>query len=145
MSKAHQQLSNEFKNELNNILNYWSQNTIDYKNGGFLGKINHYNEVVPKASKGAILNTRILWSFSAASNHLNTEDYKEICDRAYQYLQSHFNDITFKGIFWELDYLGNPINRRKQVYAQAFAIYALSEYYISVSYTHLTLPTICSV
>jgi len=29
-----------------------------------------------------------------------------------------------------LDYTGKPINKRKQVYAQAFTIYALSEYYL---------------
>ena len=34
------------------------------------------------------------------------------------------------GVFWELDAEGNPINTRKQVYAQAFMIYALSEYYM---------------
>jgi mannobiose 2-epimerase len=28
-----------------------------------------------------------------------------------------------------LDYQGNPISDRKQIYAQAFAIYALAEYF----------------
>jgi len=130
MSKRYLQLQEECKIELNNILNYWSKNTLDLKHGGFLGQIDHFNVVIPEASKGIILNTRILWSFSAVSNHFQTETYNDICDRAYNYLKTHFNDTISKGVYWELDYLRNPINKRKQVYAQAFSIYALSEYYI---------------
>ncbi|WP_225035121.1 AGE family epimerase/isomerase [Winogradskyella sp. SM1960] len=129
MSENYLQLKTECQNELIDIVNYWSKNTVDADHGGFLGQINHFNVPVPKANKGIILNTRILWSFSAASNHFNTQVYKAICDRAYHYLKAFFNDLTSKGVYWELDYLGNPINKRKQVYAQAFAIYALSEYY----------------
>ncbi|GAA4813275.1 AGE family epimerase/isomerase [Litoribaculum gwangyangense] len=127
---AYLQLKKEMHDELLRILDYWQNNTIDYEHGGFFGKIDFYNKVVPKSSKGIILNTRILWSFSAASNYLKTDTYKEICERSYEYLKRYFKDTKNKGVFWELDYLGQPINKRKQVYAQSFAIYALSEYYI---------------
>ena len=130
MIEAYNILKSELHSELKNILSYWTNNTLDQENGGFLGQINHYNEVIPNANKGIILNSRILWSFSAASNHLNTNEHKSICDRAYNYLKTFFNDEKHKGVFWELDHQGNPVNKRKQVYAQAFSIYALSEYYI---------------
>ena len=32
-------------------------------------------------------------------------------------------------VYWMLDYKGNPSDTRKHIYCQAFAIYALSEYY----------------
>ncbi|MFI0428273.1 AGE family epimerase/isomerase [Mariniflexile sp. HMF6888] len=127
---AYNQLKSELNSELKNILSYWTNNTLDLEHGGFVGKINHYNKVVSEAPKGIILNSRILWSFSAASNHLKTDEYQDICDRAFQYLKTFFKDETNGGVFWELDYKGNPLNKRKQVYAQAFTIYALSEYYI---------------
>lgn len=130
MTNAYKDLKNDLHIELNNILNYWTNNTVDEDFGGFLGKRDHYNKVVKNASKGIILNARILWSFSAASNHLKTEKHKAICDRAYHYLNDYFRDKVHKGVYWELDYLGNPINKRKQVYAQSFTIYALSEYYL---------------
>jgi len=130
MTNAYKELKSDLHLELNNILSYWTNNTIDEDFGGFLGKRDHYNKVVKNASKGIILNARILWSFSAASNHLKTEKHKAICDRAYHYLNDFFRDKVNKGVFWELDYLGNPINKRKQVYAQSFTIYALSEYYL---------------
>lgn len=125
-----EKVSIELGKELQNILTYWSTNTIDEINGGFVGERDHNNNLIPNASKGIILNSRILWAFSAASNHLKTDAYNSICELSYNYLKTHFNDEEFGGVYWELDFKGNPINTRKQVYAQAFMIYALSEYYM---------------
>ena len=125
-----EKVSIELGKELQNILTFWSTNTIDEINGGFVGERDHNNTLIPNASKGIILNSRILWSFSAASNHLKTQQYKSLCERSYTYLKSHFKDEEYGGVYWELDSKGNPINTRKQVYAQAFMIYALSEYYL---------------
>jgi len=117
-------------NELQNILYYWSKNSIDEENDGFLGERDQNNVVVKNASKGIILNSRILWSFSAASNHLQTEKYKAICKRSYEYLHTFFKDELYGGVYWELNSEGKPLNKRKQIYAQAFMVYALSEYYL---------------
>ncbi|WP_420573198.1 AGE family epimerase/isomerase [Kordia sp.] len=130
MTEEYKDLKLEVHNELLSILEYWSTQTIDHEYGGFLGKIDFYNTVVPKASKGIILNTRILWAFSASANYLNTEKPKTICDRSFVYLQTYFKDSIHKGVFWEVDFLGQAINKRKQLYAQVFTIYALSEYYL---------------
>ena len=53
----------QLEDELVNILRYWKENTVDEKFGGFLGKIDHYNRVIREASKGVVLNARILWTF----------------------------------------------------------------------------------
>lgn len=129
MNRPFDLLRYEMGEELINILDYWREHTPDHAHGGFHGRITHQNKVVQRASKGIILNTRILWSFSAAANHLKTQEHNSMEDRAFDYLQKHFLDSEHGGVFWELDYLGQPINRRKQVYAQAFAIYALAEHY----------------
>lgn len=122
-------LENDLSKELKNILNYWINNSIDKTNGGFIGERDYYNNAIDKESKGIILNSRILWSFAAASNHLKTNEYNAICQRSYQYLKTHFNDQKNGGVYWELNQDGNPTNTKKQIYAQAFMIYALSEYY----------------
>lgn len=116
--------------ELENILDYWTKNSIDEVNDGFIGERDHFNNEVPNASKGIILNSRILWTFSAASNHYQTNKYKAICERSYDYLDTFFKDEKYGGVYWELNFEGKPLNKRKQVYAQAFMIYALTEYYI---------------
>ena len=112
------------------ILKFWTERSVDNINGGFFGHIDHLNRPLPGAGKGVILNTRILWSFSAAAAFLDSVEYRKLADRAYAYLTEYFTDKKHGGVFWELDALGNPLNTRKQIYAQAFAIYSLSEYYI---------------
>ena len=117
------------QNELASILGYWQQHTVDHANGGFYGRIDHLNTVDTTYPKGIILNTRILWTFARANNFYQDDRYTKECDRAFDYLWTHFRDATHGGVFWEVDFLGKPTNKRKQLYAQAFCIYALSEYY----------------
>lgn len=120
----------ELKGELFNILTYWKTNTLDHKYGGFVGRITNDNDIITESPKGVILNLRILWSFSKASNYLNTDEYLDICDRSFMFLKNYFNDPVNKGLYWELDYKGNPINKRKQIFTQALGIYALTEYFV---------------
>lgn len=130
MHPIEEKISNSLAIELQHILKYWTQNSIDEVNDGFFGERDHFNKVVPNASKGIILNSRILWSFSAVSNHYKSNKYKAICKRSFEYLYTFFKDEKYCGVYWELNFEGKPLNKRKQVYAQAFMIYALSEYYI---------------
>lgn len=129
MPEEYDRLKRELAGELERILSYWCKHSPDHQYGGFHGRINHYNEVIEKAPKGIILNTRILWSFAAAYNHLKIDRYKFLANRAYDYLTDYFTDREDGGVYWEVTHTGKPINTRKQIYAQAFAIYALSEYY----------------
>lgn len=116
--------------ELKRILNYWSQYAVDEEYGGFYGKISNDNQVEDTAPKGAVLNARILWSFAAAHN-LNAAYGLDLAERAYQYIREHFLDKTYGGVYWTVDFEGRPLDTKKQVYAVAFTIYALSEYYLA--------------
>ena len=119
-----------FKDELqNNILPFWINKMTDNQNGGFYGQINGYNRLQPHANKGAVLNARILWTFSAAYRILGNDEYLTTAQHAYTYIRDNFIDKEYGGVYWELDYLGKPVNTKKQVYAQGFVIYGLSEYY----------------
>ena len=75
-----------------NILPYWIDKMIDPVNGGFYGRITGEEVLMPEAEKGAILNARILWTFSAAYRILNRKEYLEAATRAKQYLIEHFYD-----------------------------------------------------
>ena len=130
MKNELEQYKAELEIELQQILEYWQQNTIDEKNGGFFGRINNANEIIQNAPKGSVLNARILWTFSAAFNLTNNEDYLKTAMRAFDYFKNHFIDKEFGGVYWTVDYKGNPLDTKKQIYALAFAIYGLSEYYI---------------
>lgn len=123
--------TNELTAELKSILNYWLNYTVDEVNGGFWGKIDNGNQVTPDAAKGSVLNARILWSFSAAYNQNPDKAYLHAATRAYDYIKVCFVDEEFGGVYWSVSYKGDKLDTKKQVYANAFTIYALSEYYMA--------------
>jgi cellobiose epimerase len=122
------QLQLSFKQELHHILNYWQSCSIDKKDGGFYGELTNDNKPVPGAVKGSVLNSRILWAFSAAYRLTNQAEYLEIAGRAFNYICDHFIDREFGGVYWSVAADGAPLDAKKQIYALAFAIYGLSEY-----------------
>ncbi|MCF8359883.1 MAG: AGE family epimerase/isomerase [Prolixibacteraceae bacterium] len=129
MKRAISELIEVQEAELDNILKFWIEQATDRENGGFIGSILSSGVKVNNAGKGAILNGRILWTFSAAYNYTGNKKYLEAADSVFGYFINHFIDKKNGGVFWELDCKGNPVNTRKQAYAQGFAIYGLSEYY----------------
>jgi cellobiose epimerase len=112
-----------------NILSYWLEKTVDNENGGFFGRVTDKNIPDTKSDKGLILNARILWTFSCAARILSDDKYKKAADRAYDFILENFYDPIYRGFYWKVDYEGKSIDTKKQIYAQAFVIYALSEYY----------------
>ena len=124
------QLKDEVKSELqHNILTYWRDNTTDTFTRGFYGRISGDETLHTDAIRGAIMNARILWTFANAYRLFrNSEDLKtatiaknEIIDRFY--------DNEYGGIYWSLTHDGIPCDTKKQIYAIAFAIYGLAEFY----------------
>ncbi len=112
----------------NNILRFWIDRMQDNEHGGFYGRIDNNNVLYADADKGAILNARILWTFSAAYRVLGKSEYLKIATRAKRYFIDHFIDPEYGGVYWSLDYKGQPKDTKKQFYAIGFAIYGLSEY-----------------
>ncbi|MEO6328864.1 MAG: AGE family epimerase/isomerase, partial [Ginsengibacter sp.] len=123
------QYKRELEKELTDILDFWIRNTIDNDNKGFYGKIDNENNVYKEAAKGSVLNSRILWSFSAAYNLTKNINYLHIAERAFEYIKNYFIDREFGGVYWSVDYKGRPLDTKKQIYALSFAVYGLSEYY----------------
>ena len=112
----------------NNILRFWMNKMVDRENGGFYGRIDGQGGLHPEAEKGAILNARILWTFSAAYRILGKQEYLDVSRMAYDYFIHHFIDKEYGGVYWSVDYKGRPLNTRKQFYAIGFALYGMSEY-----------------
>ena len=113
----------------NNILRFWTDKMQDTWHGGFYGRMQGDGTVIYDAPKGCILNARILWTFSAAYRVLGDQEYLDMATRAYDYLTSHFLDTEHGGAYWSVDSKGNPLETKKQIYAQGFVLYGMSEYY----------------
>ena len=118
-----------FSDELTqNILPFWLDRMPD-PSGGWYGRIDGDGRLVPDAPKGAILNARILWTFSSAFRLIGRPEYRAAAERAFLEIRDRFFDPEQGGVFWSLDAAGRPLDTKKQFYAIAFAIYGLAEYY----------------
>jgi mannobiose 2-epimerase len=125
---------NQLKNEVSanltrNLLPFWSTKMVDYKNGGFFGRINGANQVFPKEDKGGILNARILWTYSSAYRIYKDTAYLRLATRSKDYIMAHFIDKEYGGAYRSVKSTGEPSDTRKQTYTQSFFIYGLAEYY----------------
>ena len=119
----------ELERELKvNILNFWIRHAKDESNGGFIGEIKSDMTRVPDADKGLVLNARIMWSFASAYRLYGDPVYLEMAERAFDALDCVFRDREHGGLYWMTDAAGRPSQDKKQVYGQAFVIYALAEY-----------------
>lgn len=96
--------------------------------GGFYGRRDGFDRLDGDAPKGAILNARILWTFSAAYRVIGNPEYLEMATRAKREIIDRFYDHKYGGIYWSIDADGKPLDTKKQFYALGFAIYGLSEY-----------------
>ncbi len=112
-----------------NILPFWMQKATDSLNGGYFGTISSTGIPDPFAEKGGILISRILWTFSHAFGLYHDPQYLQAAKQAYQFLVEKVWDPDFGGIYWLVDYQGKPVESKKHIYAQSFALYGLSEFY----------------
>jgi mannobiose 2-epimerase len=126
------------------ILPYWAANARDAAGEGFLGEIAADGTPVPEAERTVVGVARHLWTFSAAADAAERGAYgadpeliakspssaelRTLADAAYGYLSSRFLDERHGGFFWAVESSGRPTVEKKQIYGQAFALYALSEY-----------------
>ncbi|HEX7652388.1 MAG TPA: AGE family epimerase/isomerase [Verrucomicrobiae bacterium] len=110
-------------------LPFWYGPAVDLVQGGWMAWLS--NDLQPDRSqpKGLIVNTRILWSFSAVQRARPLPIYRQMADRAFAFVMDRFWDATHGGAFWRLSDNATVLDDSKKIYGQAFYIYALTEYY----------------
>ncbi|HEU5080889.1 MAG TPA: AGE family epimerase/isomerase [Opitutaceae bacterium] len=112
-----------------NILPFWIKHTVDHERGGFYGEITNDLKVDKNAVRGALLTSRILWTYSSAYSRYKDPAYLEMAKWAYDDLIKVYWDNEYGGLYWTASADGKPMRRDKQIYGQVFGVYALSEYY----------------
>jgi mannobiose 2-epimerase len=115
------------ENLTSGILPYWLK--LKDPRGGFYGEVASDGTVLYDAPRGVILNARIIWSFAAAYQYLPQTDYLVAAVHARDYFLDHFCDHKYGGVYWSVTAQGERLDTKKQLYAQGFAIYGLSELY----------------
>ena len=116
------QVSDELEND---ILKYWL--SLKDPRGGFYGEADAYGRIIQDAPRGEILNARIIWSFAAAYGLLGRKEYLDAAIHASLWFRKYLIDNENGGVYWSVDASGKRLETKKQLYAQGFAIYGLSE------------------
>lgn len=115
------------ENLTSNILPFWLK--LKDPRGGFYGEVSADGSVFYDAPRGVILNARLIWSFAAAYGALQKTEYLVAAVHARDWFLDHFCDHKNGGVYWSVTAQGERLDAKKQLYAQGFAIYALSELY----------------
>jgi mannobiose 2-epimerase len=113
---------------VSDILPFWMIYTVDLRRGGFYGIVTNERKIAPDAPRSAVICARILWTYSNAYRAMGNTDYSRMATHAYKSLTEQFQDKEHGGFYWMLNADGSVLNDRKQLYAQAFALYGISEY-----------------
>lgn len=111
------------------ILPFWNK-LRDDENGGFYGFMDNGLNVDKTADKGVILTSRILWFYSSCYRTLGDDYLLDNARHAYEFLKKCVDTVN-GGVWWMMTYDGKPSDTMKHTYNQAFAIYALSAYYLA--------------
>lgn len=111
------------------IIPFWNK-LRDDENGGFYGFMDNDLQVDKTADKGVILTSRILWFYSSCYRTLNEDCLLDNAKHAYEFLKKCV-DTENGGVWWMMTYDGKPSDTMKHTYNQAFAIYALSAYFLA--------------
>ena len=85
-------LRREVRTEAARILGWWQARMPDAVNGGFFGEIDADGRPVADAPKSIVLNTRLLWFFSAMGAHLGSAEALHLAGRAADYIRDRFLD-----------------------------------------------------
>jgi mannobiose 2-epimerase len=112
-----------------NILQFWIRHVARPETRSLRGWLSNDLAADPAAERGALLSARILWTYAAAFRAYGDAAYRDMAALAAHDLGTRFHDAQHGGFYWSVNADGSVRRDRKQVYGQAFAIYALSEWH----------------
>ncbi len=132
LSDLRQRAETELKED---ILPFWVRHAFDPVTGRLTGVISNDLRRFDDVPRHAVICARLLWTFAAAVRYDPRPEWLETGRRAYALLTGAFWDRQHGGVFWSLDGADRVRSDRKQVYAQAFAIYGLAGWFAATGDT----------
>ncbi len=112
-----------------NVLPFWTRNTWDEVHGGFITHLDREGNRSGVTDKYLVMQARMIWVLAAAHRHgIADRGYLALAGAGMEWFVEHMWDARHGGFWWSVRADGRPLSKRKWIYGQAFAIYALSEY-----------------
>lgn len=98
-------------------LPWWAQR-VDRRHGGYL---------LDPQEKQLATQSRMIWTHSHAHRH-GLGDYLRAAEQGVEFLLERFADRAHGGFVWKTDRAGRPLDERKYLYGNVFAVLSLVEY-----------------
>ena len=112
---------------LNNIIPFWSNNSIDWEHGGYLTCLDRPGKVYD-TDKFVWLQNRQIWTYSLFYNRLEKRpEWLKIARNGTDFLTKHGRDEEGNWYF-ALDRLGQPLVQPYNIFSDCFAAMAYSQY-----------------
>lgn len=116
------------------IIPFWLDNSIDSKYGGYITSFDENGKFDGNGIKNIVTQSRMIWGFSYLLPYAKEEDKKRMEEAAREgvdFLLDKFWDKEHGGVYWLLERDGTVKDPAKLTYGEGFAIYALSQYYLT--------------
>jgi cellobiose epimerase len=115
---------------LRNIIPFWYPRVLDLEHGGYLLNHDLSGKWKGPANKRLVVQARTLWFFSRLQRTGYAKpEYAEAARHGFEFLTKKMWDEQCGGFYWEVSPSGEGATMpHKQMYGQAFALYAISEY-----------------
>jgi mannose-6-phosphate isomerase len=114
---------------LDELLPHWERYGLDRERGGYWNRLGPGMRPEPDEAKRFLVHTRQLYAFSRGSE-LGAGDWaRRAALHGLDFMQRRFWDARHGGWFFTTDLAGQPLDRRKDLYVHAFAIFALAHHY----------------
>lgn len=111
------------------IVDFYLPGCVDCINGGYLEWLRD-GRFVATGEKFLTMQARQLWFFSTLVQHRIEEQAAEAAaGEGFRFLERRMRDRKHGGYFSKVSDDGRPIDRRKHVYLNAFALYGLAAHY----------------
>jgi mannobiose 2-epimerase len=111
------------------IIKFYLPHCVDRANSGYLESLKD-GKFIPTGEKFLTVQGRQLWFFSTLAQHgIEKEAALAAAKTGFEFLEKHMLDRKHGGYFSKVSDDGKPVDTRKHVYLNAFALYGLVAYY----------------
>jgi mannobiose 2-epimerase len=111
------------------LVDFYLPAAVDRVNGGYLESLRN-GKFVPTGERFLTQQGRQLWFFSTlAREGIERDAAREAARIGFEFLEKKMRDPAHGGYFSKITDTGEPKDRRKHVYLNAFALYGLVAYY----------------
>lgn len=111
------------------LIPLWERHGLDRTHGGCWNRLGPELAPMPDGHKRLLVHARQIWAFTRAAELGAGSAASAAAAHGLEFMVRHFWDPRHGGWFTSTDDAGAPLDRRKDLYCHAFAIFALAAHH----------------